>query len=209
MGDADLPRAGKKSLQIGRQEAFARLIAQGLGNAAAYEAAGYTGDHVGGNSATLRKRPHVKERIDYLNNQVAEKAIQVAVTAALVTQNEVIDGLRENIAAAKQGTAILAKDGSPTGEFRRDFAAVNRGLESLGKSISLFIDVTREEDFDSELKGMDSAAVMELIATMIDQLDPNARKMFTEKLQKEAAAAKEAPSEMEDEPTPGPLRVLQ
>lgn len=194
--------AGEKPLRIGRQEAFARGIAQGLANRVAYEAAGYTGDHVGGNSAMLRKKPHVSDRIDYLGNQVAEKVVQVAVTAALVTQNEVIDGLRENITAAKKGTAILAKDGSRTGEFRRDFAAVNRGLESLGKSIGLFIDVTMEENFESELKGLDSsAAVMELITTMVDQLDPNARKMFAEKLQKEAEAAKEETSESEDEPT--------
>lgn len=205
-----MSHAGEKPLRIGRQEAFARGIAQGLASRIAYEAAGYTGDHVGGNSATLRKRPHVSDRIDYLGNQVAEKAVQVAVTAALVTQNEVIDGLRENITAAKQGTAILAKDGSQTGEFRRDFAAVNRGLESLGKSISLFIDVTREEDFESELKGMDSAAVMDLIATMVDQLDPNARKMLAERLQKEAAAAKEEAGESEgDGSTASEVPTLQ
>jgi len=196
-GGVELAHPGQSPLRVGRQERFCLKLASGMTQQESYIAAGYRGrGRQNGNAANLAKKPNVRARVDYLRRRTAEQVAEVAA----VTQSEVIEGFRENIIKAKEGTAILAKDGSPTGEFRRDFSSVNRGYELLGKSMGMFIDVTKTEDFDSELRQMDKAAVEELLTSLLEQLDPNMRKNFAEKLRLSSP-----PDEEESDLPPGEI----
>ncbi len=137
----------------------------------------------------------MQKRIAGLLVETKRRALEVLA----VTRGEIIESLRARRTRAQDGTAILAKDGTATDERREDFAAGNRCDEILAKLHGFMLDVTRDEDFESELKGMDSDAVRELMTTFVDQLDPNMRKMVAEKIRVEAVAAKEATSGTEDD----------
>ena len=57
----------------------------------------------------------------------------------------VLRELVENVSRAKQGNRVFNRQGEITG-YRRDFSAVNRGLELLGKSLDMFKDGVVLED---------------------------------------------------------------
>lgn len=57
----------------------------------------------------------------------------------------VLRELVENVNSAKVGNPVFNRQGEITG-YRRDFSAVNRGLELLGKSLNLFKDGVVLED---------------------------------------------------------------
>ena len=116
----------------------------------------------------------IKDRIAYLRTRVAEEA----VSGAAVTKSEIIEGLRDNIALAKQAKPLLGKDGEPTGEYRIDLSSANRGYEILAKMHGFMLDVTRAETFDDEIDGKSPEELKATVLSLIENLDPNLRKMM-------------------------------
>ena len=166
---------GDKPLRIIRKERFALAIAKGEPVAVAYASAGYAGK--GGASSTLRNRKDVSARINYLRTQTAKKAIE---TAAL-TSTSIIQSLINRRERAQTGSPIIAKDGTPTGEYREDFAAGNRIDELLGRTMGLYVDVQREENPDKVLEGKNIEELRETLIGEINALDPNLHKQKVEK----------------------------
>lgn len=157
-------------------------MVQGLSKLEAFRSAGYTGTDASG-PATLYKRPGVQERIDFLRSQTAERA----VIAAAVTRGEIIEGLRDNVKQAKEGTPLLGRDGTPTDISKPDLASANRGYEILAKMHGFMLDVTRDDSFNDSLNQMEQPEAEALVLSLIEQLDPNARKMMLEGLEKKKA----------------------
>ena len=72
--------------------------------------------------------------------------------------------LVENINSAKVGNPVFNRQGEITG-YRRDFSAVNRGLELLGKSLNLFKDgVVLEDRREQPMPDLSSMTIEELRA---------------------------------------------
>lgn len=152
----------------------------------AFRQAGYTGTERSG-PPTLYNRPGVKERIDFLRSQAAEQA----VVAAAVTRGEIIEGLRDNVRKAKEGTPLLGRNGEPTDISKPDLASANRGLEIMAKMHGFMLDVTRDDSFNDSLNQMEQPEAEALVLSLIEQLDPNARKMMLDGLSKKKAETTE------------------
>ena len=122
-------------LDNAQQEHFAQLVAQGAQSPGACYAEAYSRDEVDdtaySNGSRLLRNAKVSARITTLKEQGAE--------AAIISVEMVLRELVENVNSAKQGNPVFNRQGEITG-YRRDFSAVNRGLELLGKSLNLFKD---------------------------------------------------------------------
>ena len=132
--------------------------------------------------------------IVYLRRQSAKQV----VAATAVTRDEITEGVRDTIRLAKKGTPVLAKDGTVATiknadetetEIRKpDLSSANRGYEIMAKMSGFMVDVVKTDDFEGQLENMGSEDVRELLGSLIEALDPNAKKMFLDGLKKEAAA---------------------
>jgi hypothetical protein len=178
-----VPITGVAPLQNARHERFALARSQGNTLWDSYKLAGYTGDPKNG-GYQVSKRKGVKERIKYLSDKVAE----LTVSAAAVTRHEITEGVRDTIRLAKEGTPVLAKNGEVTDVKKLDLASANRGYEILAKMNGFMVDVVKTDDFEGQLENMDSEDVVALLGSLIEQIDPNAKKMFLDGLKKEAIA---------------------
>ncbi len=169
-----------KPLKNVRWERYCLARIGGMGKEASWREAGYTGFHAmqGVHKLEQRGGDHIAGRMLGLQTKVAEKA----VNSAAVTRSEVIEGFREIILMARAGAPVLAKDGSiatdASGkELRRsDLTAMHKAFESIGKSIGLFVDVQREENFDAMLEGKSRAEIKQLMLGMLGQVDSNLHK---------------------------------
>lgn len=85
----------------GRQEAFARLVARGMSQVRAYEAAGYEPDTA--HASRLRQQKAVDGRIRYLQAEFAKPPAEVLLENEL----QVLDNLREM--AIEQNALDLAR----------------------------------------------------------------------------------------------------
>ncbi len=184
-----MSEAGRQPLADSRKERYALGRVAGMTGKAAFEAAGWADviKSSGGNVNRIEHDPDVVGRMAGLKEIAAEKF----TNSIAVTRGEVVEGFRENIRKAKQGNEILGKDGAGSGVFRRDFAAVNKGFEAIGKSIGMFVDTTREEDFDAHLENMDPADIKPFLLGLLEQVDPNLKKMFVAAFDAEAKAPEE------------------
>ncbi len=118
-----------------KQQRFVDEYLIDLNAAGAYKRAGYsvTNDHAAAAGA---------HRL--LTNVDIQKAIAAAQQARAksteLTQEFVVNKLRENLARAMQETPVCDREGNPTGEFTYQGAVANKALELLGKHLGMFAD---------------------------------------------------------------------
>jgi phage terminase small subunit len=122
-----------------RQQRFVVEYLIDLNASAAYRRAGYhTSGAAADNSASrLMRDARVKAAI-------AEGLARRSAEAGL-SQQWVLDRLRENHARAMQTIPVLDSHGGPTGTYRYEGAVANRALELLGKHLGMFGDRMRLE----------------------------------------------------------------
>src|ERR1019366_8208140 len=101
-------------------EKFAKAVASGKTQRAAYKACGFKAKDADSAASDLDNNPKVKQRIKELTARVTDKAIE----RAALTKEWVLEGLRSNAEKALQ-----VEGGS---------AVANRALELLGNHLGLF-----------------------------------------------------------------------
>lgn len=115
-----------------RQERFIQEYLIDLNATQAAIRAGYskrTARKIGCENLT---KPDIRAEIDKAQTDMAKKAE--------LTQQFVLNGLKENLKRALQHQAVLDHDGNKTGEYRYDGGVANRALELLGKHLGMFKD---------------------------------------------------------------------
>ncbi len=191
------PYTGASPLPVQRRESFCIGIMNGLTQREAFVQAGYTGS-VRTGAWQIAKHPDVKKRIEYLRGKTADRV----VLANAVTRSEIVESVRARRLKADTGVELMTKEGKPSGVCKPDFAAGNRADEILAKMHGFMLDVQKSDDFDGELDNMGTGEVQQLFLGLIDQLDPNARKMFVDRLKAEKPSAEPPAAEAgTEEPT--------
>lgn len=194
-----MPIAGKNPLSIHKQEKFCLFRAQGMSPSEAHAAAGYTGTDRSANTA-LANKPKVRARVAYLRARVEDRVVQTAA----VTQHEVLEIIRRNIAKAEKGTPIQDRMGHVVGH-KVSFSDVNRGAELLGRTVGMFVDVTgKVEDLGKHLEDMTDDQIRAYAATHFESMDPSLRKHALEKRKKEEQVAEEEAAPETGDDTGGP-----
>jgi hypothetical protein len=92
--------------------------------------------------------PHVRARIDELLDEkraIASRGLERAIERVALSKAWVLEELRKNVEKASQAVPVLDGEGQPTGVYRFDGAAVNRGLELIGRELGMFTD-NRDEN---------------------------------------------------------------
>jgi phage terminase small subunit len=118
---------GSDPLPHHRHEDFAKHLAKLGDRSKAAKKAGYTGKNLRHQAYALLQRPDVAQRVEWLRRQVSAQWIQNTA----VSREEVVDGLRENLRAARE---------------KKDCSASNRALELLGKTLGMFVNVTERRE---------------------------------------------------------------
>lgn len=115
-----------------KQQRFVDEFLVDLNATAAYKRAGYAGS---GNTAEVNAHRLLR------NAKVAE-AIQEARQArsqrTALTQDYVLERLRQNAERAMQAEPVLDREGNPTGAYVYQGSVANRALELLGNHLGLF-----------------------------------------------------------------------
>jgi phage terminase small subunit len=117
-----------------RQQRFAAEYIIDFNATAAYQRAGYK---AAGHAAEVNA-----SRL--LSNAEVQAAIKVGMEALAkrteLTQDWIVERLKENAARAAQAVPVFDREGSPTGEYTYQGSVVNRALELLGKHKGMFVD---------------------------------------------------------------------
>lgn len=93
------------------------------------------------------KGAHVRGAELLSNRKVADYVAEARANLSKrveVTQEEVIEGLRQNIRRASEAEAVTDKDGNQIGIVYQG-NVVNKGLELLGKHLGMFTDKVQVE----------------------------------------------------------------
>ncbi len=124
-------------LASAQRERFCQAIVGGMTPTEAHKYAGYISKH-GAKRATQASK--LKKVTDVHLRIVALQALAAAQTVESVawSQGQVMGELKTNVDQARKGYPILARDGSHSGMYRPDYAAVNRALELYGKQLGMF-----------------------------------------------------------------------
>lgn len=154
-----------------RWERYAIARFHGLPPMAAYHEAGYKVGKSQSGPDRLSRKLIITKRILWLNARVAEEA----VTSKSVTRTEIIESLRDTRQLAKLGET-RDRHGIYK-ETKVDLAASNRADEILAKMHGFMLDVSRTENFDEELEGKTPDELRDIVLSLMEQLDPNMRKM--------------------------------
>lgn len=110
-----------------KHELMAQEMALGKTRPKAYEAAGYKSKTPGPHAYTLcSKYPAIERRAQFLK----EKMFEIRVTDKVISNDEIMHALVENVREARRGKPVYDKNGEVKG-FTPDFAAVNTGLKIL------------------------------------------------------------------------------
>jgi catalase len=164
-----VPEVGSKPLASAHHERYAVARSLGMKQVEAYGQTEGKAKHPQKRASTIESRAEVKARINWLKKQHAAETIR----SAQVTREEIIVSLRETRDLAREGTAILAKDGSPTGEKRADLNAKTRADEVLAKMHGFTTGADMAENFDAMLEGMNADEIKAQFISIIEQVDPN------------------------------------
>ena len=174
-----------KKLSNARWERFAVLTATGQTRADAYLGAGYrtkTREVAGKRGGALYAKPEIKARVAEIETALRENSI----LRAEVDREWVLRGLKENIQRAGQVKPVLNRQGQPTGQYKYEPSAVNRGYELVGKELGMFADRLVLEDLDKDLEGKSGeelrafvrAAATEVGLRMLDMNDDETREFI-------------------------------
>lgn len=82
---------------------------------------------------------------------------QAMDTYGNVTVEYIVEKLKENVERAMQERPVLSKEGKPTGEYVYQGSVANKGLELLGKSIGMWVNVPVEMNITSFTINIDRA----------------------------------------------------
>ena len=82
---------------------------------------------------------------------------QAMDTYGNVTVEYIVEKLKENVERAMQERPVLDKEGKPTGEYVYQGNVANKGLELLGKSIGMWVNVPVELNITSFTINIDRA----------------------------------------------------
>lgn len=175
-------QAGTTPLKNARHERYAIARASGAARREAYLACGGQAKSVAQAAYSVENADGVQARISAILDEAKNQAIAINT----VTRGEIITSTRHIRELAVIGTPVLAKDGTPTGIYKPDFAAANRSNEILAKMHGFMLDVMRVEDFDTELDGMNQEELQAFVLSLLEQLDPNLRKQLMAQLEPEA-----------------------
>lgn len=186
-----------RPLRNNRRERYCIAVASGMTKRESIAVAGYATKAPSQTIYQLHKSDEVRSRIVALQKQAAAAAISITS----VTREEVIQSLRARRLRAQEGTPILAKDGSPTGDTREDFSAGNRSDEILAKMHGFMLDVHREESLDEELDGKSPEELKVYILSLLEQVDPNMHKKLQATIH-----AEESVIEVVQVPPPGTMQ---
>lgn len=113
-----------------KQERFVQEYLIDLNAAAAYRRAGYTSGNPNINGHRLLTNAHIQAEIS------AAKVARSVRTE--ITQDWVLQKLKENTERAMQSIAVLDRDGNETGEYRYEGAVANGALGLIGKHLGMF-----------------------------------------------------------------------
>ena len=152
-----------------RHEKFAKLTATGHKRADAYLAAGYhtkSRDVATKRGVALYAKLDVKARVAELETDLRENSL----SRAEVDREWVVRGLKDNIERASQTKPVLNRQGEPTGQFKYEPAAVNRGLELMGKELGMFADRVVFDDLDKELEGLSGEELRTFVRTAASEV---------------------------------------
>lgn len=94
--------------------------------------AGYAKPRASEQGYQLLRKPTVQAAIA---KQVAKQAKRLEIS-----QDMVLNGLRENFERAMEHEPVTDRDGNPTGEYIYNGSVANRALELLGKHLGMFVD---------------------------------------------------------------------
>jgi hypothetical protein len=116
-------------------EIIAQRLAMGDVISKAYVKAGYKSKWPGSDGARLlRTHPEIKARA----KEIQERTFQRHSDLQLVGRVDLIEGVLENIQAAKKGKPVFAKNGSLLGHSR-DFGAINQAYKLLADVEGLIV----------------------------------------------------------------------
>lgn len=76
----------------------------------------------------------VQARVIALKNERARRAVERVV----ISEVEVIEGLKEVAARCMQHEEVLSRDGKPSGEYKFNAPGANKAFETLGKYLGLW-----------------------------------------------------------------------
>ncbi len=127
----------QRPLASAQRERFCQAIVGGMKGADAHKHAGYVAKHGTrrcDQASKLKRVTEVRLRILALQAEVAAQTVE----SVAWSQGQVMTELKVNVDSARKGYPIIARDGSHSGLYRPDFAAVNRALELYGKQLGMF-----------------------------------------------------------------------
>ena len=125
-----------------KQQRFVEEYLIDLNAGRAYERAGYkaTGNVAEANASRLLRNAKVQTALQAAQDARSERTE--------LTQDWVLDKLRENVARAMQAEPVRDREGNPTGEYTYAGQVANKALELLGKHLGLFSDRLTRLDID-------------------------------------------------------------
>ena len=92
--------------------------------------AGYSEKTAGQHASRLLKDVKIQAAMQERQKELAK--------ASQITQEFVLNGLRENYERAMQLIKVPGTDGAPSGEYKYDGSVANKALELLGKHLAMF-----------------------------------------------------------------------
>ena len=127
----------------------------------------------------LYATPEIKARVIGIEAELRGNSL----ARAEIDREWVLRGLKENIHRASQVKPVLNRQGEPTGQYKYEPGAVNRGYELVGKELGMFVERFSMESLDATLEGMNSqelrafmrSAAIEVGLRMLDMTDDETR----------------------------------
>ncbi len=163
-----------------RWEQFCQLLASGTSRTDSYLQVFATTNRrtCAKRGSALAGKPEVASRVTEIEDELRAGALE----RAGVDREFVIKGLKENISKSSQTTPILNRQGQPTGKFKYEPTAVNRGYELIGKELGMFKDAFTFEGLDNELQGMDGDQLRTFLRGIVGEVGMRVVQMNKEEL---------------------------